>query len=94
MLDLFDTIINQRSKLGAKSTSGKDTDILDILIDLTENAEDKRVHEQLQKSTIGHLLLVSKLFDCFWLKKIKIKKSPKRFILSPSVFSFETFGKL
>ncbi|GMN26469.1 hypothetical protein TIFTF001_040857 [Ficus carica] len=57
MLDLFDTIINQRSKLGAKSASGKDTDILDILIDLTENAEDKRVHEQLQKSTIGHLLL-------------------------------------
>ncbi|EXC06134.1 7-ethoxycoumarin O-deethylase [Morus notabilis] len=56
-LDLFGNIINRRLQIREKIGSTQDIDMLDTLINMTINKEKLEDHDQLDKTTIEHLLL-------------------------------------
>ena len=59
MFYLFDNIIDQRLRIRGLSGFEKNNDILDTLIDMMVIGDEKREDDQLDKTTVEHLLLVS-----------------------------------
>ena len=81
LLDQFNGIIDQRLRLREIGGYVTEEDILDTLINMMAMGEEKREDEMLHKTTIGHLLMVSKPFYLL----VNFKNIPERIQLRPSI---------